>query len=118
MLSSELRERVLQYVDSLMPMSGLEEWLVPRLPLYLEFPDTADADVAAAIELGMAEVSSGIRTQDELRSYLLDVLREHSAVVAFFPSGRDQQTDSSATASEILQTGYSPDRRPLQIMTL
>ena len=54
MLSSDLRDKVLQFVETSITTSQLEEWLVPRLPLFLRTPDTVDANVVAAIELGQA----------------------------------------------------------------
>src|SRR3972149_5242112 len=96
MLSSDLRDKVLQFVESSINMGQLEEWLVPRLSFFLRTPDTVDADVVAAIELGLAEVSSGIKTKDEFRDYLKNVLRENSAISTFFPANLSQRTESGS----------------------
>lgn len=77
MLSSEFREKILEFIESNITAAQLEEWLVPKLPFFLRLPDTADADAVAATELGLAELNDGIRTIEELRSLLLDVLREY-----------------------------------------
>jgi len=106
MLSSDLRDKALQFVETSITLSQLEEWLVPRLPFFLRTPDSVDANVVAAIELGLAEVSSGIRTQDEFRDYLKDVLRENSAISAFYPADLSQRIESGS-ANRTENVGYS-----------
>ena len=114
MLSSDLRDKVLQFVEASITMSQIEEWLVPRLPFFLRNPDTVDADVVAAIELGLAEVSSGIRTKDDFRDYLKNVLRENSAISAFYPINLTQRIESGS-ANRTENVGYSILGRELSI---
>ena len=105
MLSSDLRDKVLQFVESSITVSQLEEWLVPRLPFFLRSPDTADANFIAAIELGLAEMGSGIKTKNEFCGLLKKVLRENNAIAASYPANLLQCIESgSANRTEI--TGY------------
>jgi hypothetical protein len=78
MLSYELEKMVLQYIRCEITIEQLEDWLVPRLPVFLRLPHSSDSDVVAAIELGLAEMSDEIRNEAEFREFLSDVLREHS----------------------------------------
>ncbi len=74
MISSELRIMVLQYINSEISFEQLEEWIVPRLPVFLSDPNSVDADIVSAIELGLAEISDGLRNEEEFRELLNDEL--------------------------------------------
>lgn len=69
----------------------LEEWLVPKMPTFLKYPESADADVVSAVELGLAEMAAGIRTEENFREFLKQVLQEQTAVLTFFPSSLSQR---------------------------
>jgi hypothetical protein len=79
MISSELYNKVIEVIDNQIDIKQLEEWLVPRLPIFLAEPDSAD--VVAAIELGLAEMSDGIRTKEEFSELLLDTIQEQGAIL-------------------------------------
>ena len=81
MLTSDLREMAYQYVDNRISMQDLEEWLVPNLPMFLASPESDDADIVSAIELGLADVSNRTRTQAEFRQDLKNALDEHREVM-------------------------------------
>jgi len=101
MFSYELLEKVLKYVNNEIDIEQLNDWLVPRLPNFLSSLDTPDAIVADAIELGLAEMSDGIRTEDEFRSLLQDVIREHRAVLDFSPVDQRSQLDMTKSSNSI-----------------
>jgi hypothetical protein len=105
MLSYELEEKVLQYVNYEISLEQLEDWLVPRLPAFLVFSDSSDSDVVAAIELSLAEISDGIRTEDELRDLLFDVLRKDPTTWLLYPSDRSQIDTSSSINKTRWTTG-------------
>jgi len=94
MLSPELKEQVIQFVHGALSVDELEEWLVSREPAYLAQPDSADADMVAAIHLGLAEWSDGIRTLAEFRSLLLEALPKGSAPLG---ARGEPQTESKAS---------------------
>jgi hypothetical protein len=96
MLSYELEKMVLQYINCEITIEQLEDWLVPRLPVFLRLPHSSDSDVVAAIELGLAEMSDEIRNEAEFREFLSDVLREHSTTRVICPP---EQLYSTATSS-------------------
>jgi hypothetical protein len=102
MISYELRDMILQYVESIITVEQLEEWLVPRLPALLKSPDSTDSDVVAALELGLAEMSDGIRTEDELRRLLLDVIREQTTTLNVYPADQPQFDMTSSSNQTVL----------------
>ncbi len=91
MISSELREKIFQYIEAAINKVQLEEWLVPKMPTFLKYPESADADVVSAVELGLAEMAAGIRTEENFREFLKQVLQEQTAVLTFFPSSLSQR---------------------------
>ena len=95
MLSFELKDKILQYADSKITLQDLEDWLVPRLPIFLKKPQTADADIVAVVELGLAEITNKIRTETEFRLILREVLQEHTSFLVYPFS--ISQTESTAT---------------------
>jgi len=77
MFSLELREVVSRYLAGDLALEQLEDWIVPRLQASLESPHAPDAAVVSAIELGLAELSAGIRSEAEFRQLLRDVLQDY-----------------------------------------
>ncbi len=92
-----LRDTILDFVESRITAHDLEEWFVPRLPDLIKYPDSADADVISAIELGLTELDLNIRTREDFVEFLKQVLREHSVVITYL----------RATPSTVNQTGSS-----------
>jgi len=102
-VSPELRDKVSQFVDCEITAVQLEEWVVPRLRVFLHSPETADEDVVAAIALGLVEMSDGIRTEDEFRNLMKQVLREHPAASVFLRGDtRDETTSANRTSALVL----------------
>jgi hypothetical protein len=98
MLSYELWEMVLRYVEASIAVRELEDWLVPREPDILRNPNSADSSVVGAIHLGLAELSDGLRTEDELREFLLEVISAYPVVSDLYlspPSEIEVRTSSS-----------------------
>ena len=81
MISAELHDVVRRFVDAEFSIGGLEDWLAPRLPLFLQFPHSPDARVVGAIELALAEYSDGMRDEASLRSYLRQALARHTPLI-------------------------------------
>jgi len=82
MVSSDFRQRVLQYLEGLISLEELEEWFLPKVFDLIVDPDSSDSALAAAIELGLAEMMDGIRDEDGLRQDLREILDELCGVVA------------------------------------
>ena len=95
MLSYELRKVIYEFIQSNITVQQLEEWLVPRLPTLIKKHDSSDADVVATIELGLAEMSDGVRTEEDFRRLLIGVVCEQATV----PPSYSSESFSDITAS-------------------
>lgn len=110
MISLELNEKVRDYLDEEISIQELEEWLVPREPIFLSQPDSEDEDIISAIELGLAEIDTEIRTEEEFRNFLSDVLRKYLVIWIAYPASTSKQTKSGSanTITENLVSAH-PD---------
>lgn len=108
MFSSELRNKIIEFAENKISITELEDWLVPNLPTLIASPTSIDTDVVSAIELGLAELNSGLRSQEELTNYLLEVLREGS-IKATYPNsiGQTFSSSSSGIASQYTNINVS-----------
>lgn len=80
MLTPELKQKIIEYLLHEISLQELEEWMVPFESHFLADPDSADADAISAIELGLAEWSDGLRSQEEVRRLLREVIEQHETV--------------------------------------
>ena len=106
MLSSELKEKIIEFIETEITLEQLEEWFVPRLPIFLRSPHTTDADVVSAIELSLAEVQEEIRTETEVRDYLKEVLSEQDTIEVSFPSKPSWKVENSSSNQTIRNPHY------------
>ena len=83
MITSELQEQVFRYIDGTVNLSDLEEWYVPRLPILVTSPYSEE--LVSTIELGLIEISSGLRSEDEFRELLQEFVREHNTIRIQYP---------------------------------
>ena len=70
--SIEIFSKVNDYIERRITLWDLESWLVPRLPLYFEHPHSAVGQLASAIELCLAELQGGIRSERSVKTLLRD----------------------------------------------
>jgi hypothetical protein len=95
MLSSALRMKIIEFIDNKITIAELENWLVPNLQSLISSPESIDADVISAIELGLAEIDAGLRSQHEFVEFLLEVLSEES-IKTTYPITSATTSSSSA----------------------
>ena len=79
MLSLELKDQLDSYLNFEITIEQLEDWLAVKTPSLIDDPDSDDAELTAAIELGLAEINADIRTEEEFRLLMKDELKK------FFP---------------------------------
>lgn len=103
MLSSTLRQMIVEYLSAEISLTDLEERLVSELPALIENPDSSDADAVAAIELCLAEWADGIRDESEVRSLLRELIEAHETVHLDLQPDDLRMNMSSANASSSLQ---------------
>ena len=75
MISSELYEQIVRFINDEISVRELEDWYVPRLVYYLRSPFPGDSDAISAIELALAERTAGILDDEEVKACLSDVIR-------------------------------------------
>lgn len=83
MITSELQEQVFRYIDGIISIGELEEWYIPRLPILVTSPYTEE--VVSTIELGLIEIGSGLRSEDEFKELLQEFIREHNTITFQYP---------------------------------
>lgn len=66
----ELLSQIYRYLDEKIALEELEDWLVPRLPALLHSPDADVTELVGTVELGLAEMSIGARSEEEFRALL------------------------------------------------
>lgn len=77
MLTSELLDMLDRYLQGTISLDELEDWLVPRLPIFFGPMEHSSAtDLVAGIELGLAEMSEGMRTEEEFRESVRQELQK------------------------------------------
>ena len=100
MISFELLNKGQQFINKEISVHELEEWIVPRIHIFMVPAESDNADLVATIELGLAEIGEGIIEVDDLRRTLTDRLREPIFVVSQDFSDLDQW-NSTGTSSTI-----------------
>ena len=106
MLSLELKDKIYQYIDSSITLEQLEDWIVAGLRNYLRHQETTDAGVVSIVELGLAEIANGIRSEDEFRSSLRSVLQDNVTDMAFYPSDSRTLTGSANETAHPLTVSF------------
>lgn len=101
MISPDLMDQINLYLDNQITVSDLEDWLVPREPWLLRNPISDDANFVGVIELGLAEIGSDIRTEDEFRETLRQEVLNKSTTLrpTFLPT--DSQVEYGTANSTV-----------------
>lgn len=81
MISSELLEKLFQFVDREISTAELEEWIIPRSFSIMADPESDDSDILAAFELGLVDMSAGSITEEEFREILRQEVRSKTETV-------------------------------------
>jgi hypothetical protein len=74
--TEELFSRLDDYLGKKITLCDLESWLVPRLPLFLDAPDSMAGRIAGAIDLSLNEYEDGLITENTLRKSLKQYLAQ------------------------------------------
>lgn len=88
-----------QYLDHAITLQELEDWVIYHLPLLFQIPDSPVARLAAAIELGLAEIGDGVVDEEEFRNVLEAAVRQEVTLSFFYPS--DMPISESTSSNEV-----------------
>ncbi len=80
-ITSEIYKKVTEYLNNEIPLSQLENWLLPNLGQILNLPPCSARDLAGDIELGLAEISNSQRTESEFRAMMRDLIGSSDIVI-------------------------------------
>jgi|GEM_PF-1393186 len=84
MYSQELKDQVIRYIDNEISLRELEEWIVPRTPMYIHDPESDDADLIAEIELQLAEFADGLRDEGNIKDELERLFIQRDFIEVWF----------------------------------
>lgn len=93
--SIDIYSRVTDYIEHKITLREMESWVVSMLPIYLSNPDSDAAILASRVELGLAEIQAGIRTERGLRRLLAQRIRNR----IISPTSHPYKTSDNITIS-------------------
>ena len=106
MFTIELIDKISRYIENEIKLEELETWIVEREPILISDPDSVDASLVAAVELCLAEFSDGVKSEEEIRTYLRNALQEHNTIFIEIPE-HTIFTRSGVSDSFFLNQEYS-----------
>ena len=100
--SIDIFAKVTSYLEHRITLRELESWLVPMLPIYLLNPDSAAANLVGLIELGLAEIQAGIRSEKSLKRLLAQHSTRNLISLELYPYrfGIDETIASLSSVTE------------------
>jgi len=99
MLLDDLLSMVYEYLEHAISLEELEDWVIYHLPLLFQIPDSPVARLAAAIELGLAEIGDGVVDEEEFRNVLEAAVRKEVTLSFFYPA--DMPISESTSSNEV-----------------
>lgn len=81
----DIFKKVYDYLEYSITLEELEDWLVRNLGLFIsppseDAPDDA-SEIAGTLELGLAEMSKGHRTEEEFRALVEEFIRNRDFII-------------------------------------
>ena len=100
--SIDIFSEVTNYLEHRITLRELESWLVPMLPIYLLNPDSAAANLVGLIELGLAEIQAGIRSEKSFKRLLAQHSTRNLISFELYPYhfGIDEAMASTSSVTE------------------
>lgn len=108
---SWLQSNLLQLIDGHISIDEFEDLYIPYLPELLETDDFRDRLIVGAIELALAELGSGIISQEEFKDYLRGLIGEPIVTYERIP---DEWTYEIVTGSSSL-TGVDAETSVVEL---
>lgn len=111
-ITFEIYKKAIEYLNNEIRLSDIENWLLSNLGQILSLPPCAARDLAGEIELGLAEMSNGHRTESQFVSMLSNLIESSNIVVSTATSPYPISTGTINPALIILDNailGATPD---------
>ena len=96
MITSEIFYKAYQYLNGEISLSKLEDWVESRFGLFVALPQGPARDLYGAIELGLAEMSIGHRSEDEFRALVREFIKSLDFIFHCPFEPQPNVTDSTA----------------------
>jgi hypothetical protein len=80
-ITSELYKKIIQYLNDEISVTQFEDWFLPNFGLILSLPVCPPRDLAGDIQLALAEMSNGDRTEAELKALIKDLIESSDIVI-------------------------------------
>lgn len=109
--SIEVFSKLNDYLERRITLWDLESWLVPRLPIYLAIPESAVGQLVGTIELCLAELQVGLRSERSVRALLRGRLPTKT-IWAPYTDVQSEDTTSSATSMSTVMRFLEPVPSP------
>lgn len=109
MLSHELVRQIETYLNNRMTLEELENLTVPMLPALIRDPESPEADLIAALEMGLAQLSDKLISEAEFRTMLQDALGAMASIWSTYPAGEAIQGSSSSQTEFDLSGKWSDE---------
>jgi len=84
MFTSELFDVVDQYLERIISLQELENWVVPRLPIFFKLPYFGGEELVTEIEMGLAEIGDKTLAEEEFRSSLRNLINKQAVYTVTF----------------------------------
>lgn len=101
MLVRQLFKKVHEYISGQLGLADLEEWLVPRLPIFYKLPFGTVSELVDKIEFGLAEISAGVRSEPEFRRLLTEFITTWAMPISYPETGATQSQCSDKIQKEV-----------------
>jgi len=85
-ITSGIYRKVVQYLNNEITLSQFEDWFLPNLGQILRLPSCPTLDLVGEIELGLAEMSSGHRTETEFSTMLRNAIGSSDTFILHEPT--------------------------------
>lgn len=93
-VTSNIFKKVSDYLEHHITLEQLEEWLAPNLGVFLSLPPNDASELAATIELGLAEMTKGHRTEEEFQTLVKEFIRSRDFIFVVSVLSQPNHTSS------------------------
>lgn len=80
-ITSELYKKVIQYLNDEISVTQFENWFLPSFGKIINLPDCPPRDLAGDIQLALAEMSNGDRTEVEMKGLIRELIQSSDIVI-------------------------------------
>ncbi len=96
-----------RYLERDLDLDSVQEWLVPRLGMFLSDSRSTAANLAGLLELGFADISADESDENELRALVGEFLREND-VIEWGSAIQSTATNAVATVGTLFRDPVMP----------